>query len=589
MNIIIDGKKAVVKENFSLEYNEENPLFTESEGYTLSISLPLSGCKENLAIFGHLDRKDIDTRKSVFSCHIDSSSFVRSGVFVVVEIQSEELKGQFLSGISVKNYTNKFSKLNDIYVDELKLGEISSIYKAPENIVIFSDYTTDGAKAIFLPWREDGADTIHNKILTLDGPLVLPYPYLLGTWENQEANDVPFPYLLPLTKDILTSLGYDCDLSEWAKDRAFANMIACNAFQGQKFLTESLPNWSVKEYLENLSLFMFGVFDIDDVSMTVKFSFYKKIKSSVYYVDKVISNHKIEYTDDCKYLGASTIKYTDVDNVHWAFDDCSELFSSFQKLPDYELISKKETYADLIQFIYDRNYTHIKNQETPTKDVGRILYAKDIDTYFCMRYEQYTASNWKEEIANYYIYRLTPINRFGSHNGTSENEYEVCVIPAIIPLSTGEVIVFPRSEKDGLISEKFTYNQPAFAANVVAGNKDVGKKFFENLFVANARTDYLSKYFRPSVDKSPSYTPLDVRAEYAFDEVNYRLSRIENELPKIDSSIKYSIDFISDDMPRVMSIFYIQGKKYLCEKISVAITPNGVSQLKKGTFYQIVD
>ena len=40
-------------------------------------------------------------------------------------------------------------------------------------------------------------------------------------------------------------------------------------------------------------------------------------------------------------------------------------------------------------------------------------------------------------------------------------------------------------------------------------------------------------------------------------------------------------------MPDVRSVFIIRGKRYLCAQIKTDISQNGMSQLKKGTFYRI--
>lgn len=59
MNIIIDNKRAVLKSGSSFEYIAENRYFTGSDSYTLTITFPLKGCKENIEIFGHINRMDV--------------------------------------------------------------------------------------------------------------------------------------------------------------------------------------------------------------------------------------------------------------------------------------------------------------------------------------------------------------------------------------------------------------------------------------------------------------------------------------------------------------------------------------------------
>lgn len=75
MQLIIDGKNAVLKKGSSFDYVSENRSFSDADDYTLSITLPLSGCPENLDIFGHVDRMDIDSRHIVLEASIVDRAF----------------------------------------------------------------------------------------------------------------------------------------------------------------------------------------------------------------------------------------------------------------------------------------------------------------------------------------------------------------------------------------------------------------------------------------------------------------------------------------------------------------------------------
>lgn len=43
LNIIIDGKQAVLKEGTSFEYTIDNILFTGADSYSMTITLPIKG------------------------------------------------------------------------------------------------------------------------------------------------------------------------------------------------------------------------------------------------------------------------------------------------------------------------------------------------------------------------------------------------------------------------------------------------------------------------------------------------------------------------------------------------------------------
>ena len=119
MGIIINNKQAVLKSGTSFDFIAENRLFTGSDSYTLSITFPLRGCAENVAIFGHIHRADVEKSKIVFDCEIRDKAFYRSGSITITEINEVEVKTQFLEGRSEQNFDDTF---DEIYVNELDLG-----------------------------------------------------------------------------------------------------------------------------------------------------------------------------------------------------------------------------------------------------------------------------------------------------------------------------------------------------------------------------------------------------------------------------------------------------------------------------------
>ena len=86
MHIIINNKEAVLKKGVSFDYISENRFFTGADSYTLSITFPLKGCKDNLEIFGHINRKDCDLDKLLFECDIYDRLFHVHGAINIVEI-----------------------------------------------------------------------------------------------------------------------------------------------------------------------------------------------------------------------------------------------------------------------------------------------------------------------------------------------------------------------------------------------------------------------------------------------------------------------------------------------------------------------
>ena len=79
MIILIDKKKAVLKKGTSFDFIAENHFFTGADSYTLSITFPIKGCPENIAIFGHIYRKDFDFETELLECEIHDRNFHKYG------------------------------------------------------------------------------------------------------------------------------------------------------------------------------------------------------------------------------------------------------------------------------------------------------------------------------------------------------------------------------------------------------------------------------------------------------------------------------------------------------------------------------
>ena len=89
MVIVINHQPAVVKQGTSFDFISENSFFTGADSYTLSISFPLKGCPQNIAIFGHLYRKDCDFTDTVLDCEIHDRNFHKTGAVSIVELSDK--------------------------------------------------------------------------------------------------------------------------------------------------------------------------------------------------------------------------------------------------------------------------------------------------------------------------------------------------------------------------------------------------------------------------------------------------------------------------------------------------------------------
>ena len=69
--------------------------------------------------------------------------------------------------------------------------------------------------------------------------------------------------------------------------------------------------------------------------------------------------------------------------------------------------------------------------------------------------------------------------------------------------------------------------------------------------------------------------------------INNRLINGRRIVYPIEPTQKTTFKFHSSTIPDVRSLFYIRGKKYICEKLTSTFTEHGMSRLIKGIFYPV--
>ncbi len=92
MVILINHQLTIIKQGTSFDFIFENCFFTGADSYSLSISFPLKGCPQNIAIFGYLYRKDCDFTDTVLDCEIHVRNFHKYGAASIVELSEAEVK-----------------------------------------------------------------------------------------------------------------------------------------------------------------------------------------------------------------------------------------------------------------------------------------------------------------------------------------------------------------------------------------------------------------------------------------------------------------------------------------------------------------
>lgn len=667
MEIIINGKQACLKRKTSFQFIAENRLFTGSDSYTLTITFPLRGCPQNIAIFGHIHRKDVKKSKVVFDCDIRDRNFFKSGSITVTEISETEVKTQFLEGRSEQNFNETF---DDIYLNELSLGypqNISAGNYEPANVM--KAYPHDNWTA--LPWVNNTSGNLQNSMRydTQNGKYV---------WEDSSIELSFQPFLEYLIKRICEVVGYTCDLSS-LEQSDYKNLLVCNAlpsaWDAHDFAI-ALPHWSLTEFFEQLEYFLDGEFVINHKTKSVSFDFAEEGLRTAgnVEIERIVDSYTTEVTqdDESGYIGLKNLVFADNDNRLWAYRSCQWYIRDHKKAAvEFDTLDGLLEYAKTLQIsgVYEsKTGSYMTGMYTRGykrgSDGNKLFYAKDVDTYFimyCYKSElAKTFSGANGETWNFYKYwnRLEPVNQFGKREVDKDaDEVEIDIVPAWIDdteeelgqclfLECGEMgdaVTWTESTDENGTSSSGTgwtsgnygkfgsgvrksssrssstgstsgsaatltydngddgtdYNDGALAQGkagkaIANGEQDKSDDYFDKLYVAfwdgDNRRNVWGKLPCPIVDRiitNDDFTKKITNHTMRLTDRDTSFASIGSATYHIDGKKKYNFSFLSKSIPDPRAVFYIQGGKYVCEKITATFTENGMSQLLKGVFYRI--
>lgn len=599
MQIIIDGKEAVLKKGSSFDFIAENRLFSGSDSYTLTITFPLRDCPQNIEIFGHINRSELAIDHYVFDCEIRDRAFSRFGTLTITEISDIELKAQFLEGRAEQNFSKKF---DEIYVNELDLGKYPSYSPADITPEEAWNPATTANEAVALPWVSADSGVSHN---------FADYDESSGkySWISDVRALSWQPYLIHIVRKICSAVGYTCDLSEWEADNVLSTLLICNTLPDSWEISgyaRALPHWTVAEFLEKLKLFLRGEFEVDHRACHISFRFSHEVLENTIpqTIDKIVDEYSSSIDtegDKCEYLETKAFRYADKSLPIWKYQSCDWLFKS---LKDDDIIRYQDTYSmkEDNKALLSYNDKGGNHRQPAGSNVGKVLY--DGSLYYVLRNISRKENGKDDSGRMTYIYTriFQPINEFGAYvppGADIEDAEELEFVPACVDFTEdayGNVLFLSFSS--------YSESSPQSATGV-----DILSSFDDDEFQKTG----LQKMIESGEKESPAeyYDVINLGLYHGFHKrgwvcplvssvydgaVYSRSMRInDGEDPRwqpfhnIDRTRKVTFKFLSDDIPNPRALFYIHGRRYICEKITATFTEDGMSQLLKGEFWPLLD
>lgn len=612
MEIYVDKKRAVLKKGTSFDFVSENRYFSGADSYTMAITFPLKDCPENLAIFGHINRKDVIAKKLLFDCEIRSLSFYKRGSITITEITDVQVKTQFLEGKSVANYSDQFDTL---YINELELGYPDTSPSNTAANAYVGHSIDDGLNYLALPWVNNHSGNLQNRSVYASMSTANKGP---DSWHSSVSKLSFQPYLLYVLELICNTIGYTYDFTS-LRNSPYRYLIICNtlpsAWDTANFAL-ALPHWTLTEFFEQLEYFLNGEFDINHAERKITFGFSSvAIKAAgAVEIKNVVDEFSatIEDAGTCKYREFVNLKFADCNHRMWKYYSC-KWFVDMMKNTDVVLSSGLGSYnygkfyreVNGAQGLYIqlRDAADFVESEYSGWNPEYLYYCKYEDTYFILcNYGSYIVDSSKPENMEgnkRYKNLLEPINMFGdSIVDEDADTIELKIVPAWIDEAyadgtlQGKSLFLDCGEYHNGVDNVIPWNYSQ--QKLDAGEQDRSVEYFDKLYMG-----FWSGTLYPCMMGTLAYPVIDRIITYP-NEMNYnetpftmRLRATEygtyTKTYKISSKKKYTFKFLADKLPNVRSVFIIHGQRYLCEKLTTNFTEDGMSQLVKAECWLVED
>lgn len=574
----LNGKQVYPDGKQTIKVTKENPYFTQSESYTLEVTLPMD-ILDNRNFFGSIHRIERGKTVPAISCQlsVDNRSIL-SGMARVTQINEKEVKVQLIGGMSEIKFSGNERK---VYIDEMRMG-------GPTYTIVPSS-TGRGSE-----WIINDVPVRYVNMPVYDETNDLTYG---------EKTIVPQPRLNDILKEVLAELGYT--LEENPLDTTpWDCLYVANAMLTQ-YLSHTLPHWTVDEFITEYCKFFNCTLVTNQHSRTVR----------------VVPNKNYFGTarhTEISPIDVYTVEMSEENYNQSLCNDNLRFDLSASEEHDYDIISDElrdaaptEVYASLAEAIA------AYNEKGETEKLS-CIYKTPVGRYAGWKHD-YSDVHGGEHIS------LTQIDVFAPLIRDIDNDNEVSL--KIVPVAISEVHTI------GDRYEAWTYRMPSLECHrrwdnlegLIGRNADESEvttiqEYIEGEAVIkeSEKEDRMQVFFVDDIEQQ------SINTEYSgsggitrniimpFTDFRYKRNHIGNthrqwslslnptdaehylgQLHDTNFSInlkaKYRVQFLADEMPDPTQVFIIRNKRYACEKIEASIDERGMQQLMTGYFYEMTE
>lgn len=632
---MLDGKRGYPSTSEKIKITYENQFVKDSGSYTYDISFPMA-IAENRKLFGNIQRMDVKKNIADFeSCRLYADNrLIMEGKGTVTAISNSTVKVQIVGGKSRIKYNSKFEKH---YIDEidypsviLDTGVKEDIYTQsgvkmpnmgdkPPFVFIdlsYANYVGQKGVAVLNPVNDETNEILANRISVGQyDKLKINGHKFKGTYAIM-TNCAVQPYLMYILKKVMEYEGYTILKNDLYKV-PWDHLIIVNACKSGK-IKDALPHWTVYKFIDELRKFFNASFVFDDVSKTVSISSTNEMLNNDCVSYECEDDFSVEYDED----GLDNISTS---NVEYSFDgaanrDWREVISqSVQKnyvtktyentnamVTAAEKMSEKErkttifkvgfnyyVWADLPKDGNPEN-SETTEQRTQCGFFNPVIRDMNSDTFQDLNIcpaAMYPRRNLDE--------KTTFLDKLGDKMGNAwivvpsvENEKEQSLEDMEVD-DEGEYYYPVQDAMQGGVEDSSAKEEDDDKKMVVAFQADNVENLQKHqaLYCMDRLNGEQTEFRMPVLYTDYRMYPKRLTAwalgTLSLEALPWRKSDGTSNngrfsMAQIDGHHQITIKLITDEIPDPSKIFVLRNKKYICEKIEVEVSNDGVSREKTG-------
>ena len=618
----INGKPAVPTLADSIKLTRENPYIKEKDSYTYDITFPLD-IPENRMVFGPLNRLDTSKRNRVYDdCLLmaDNISVIR-GVGTVTSVTRTELKLQILSGGSSVRYRSDFER---IYIDRISYPSVPDKYLpnytrkgdfVPDGIDVDSEvrnkgYIGDRSLAVFMPVWDASNDRMANEVVVTNTSADWPQEEDV---EYRLVNRAVQPNFMMVVRKVFEYMGYTVKQNSY--DVAPWNELVIASARQTAIIAKALPHWTAERFLEEFRKLFNAVFVFDETAKEVRIlraDQADQLETVSYETEEDFTSNYDE--DGLQYMGLSNIRYklsgySDIelevpDDVIEnfdirEFDSNDDLVLAFNTMTDQEKLTT--LMVDPGGYVYGNEIVDSEGKKTGgiglkrfghfTKIVRQTDSDNEIELSIC-------PVGFETKEFDFHMLALRTGPFVYSHGDTIDVRAMLPIVdnPEVIP-EDGNV---PEDEEERPYVTIEDVVEAGLSAKAEEEEDDVIMELMWAVGINQhpvTGVDNVLKLRIPScgvdwrMGPVPCFNSLALSHAGSYPNIGqfHGHALKINTGGTIDGNDEQCISFLCDGIPDPSLIYVFNGKRYLCSKIEMHVTEEGIDRLKTGYFYEMLE